>query len=85
MKEYSLYDRKVIIIERCEKKQEIKPTQLMTHLKFWNPIDFELSPPVEILIDRENCKLLDIGKIASEKFGVAVRSTIFPPRKYKLV
>mmetsp|Transcript_15613 Transcript_15613/g.13351 ORF Transcript_15613/g.13351 Transcript_15613/m.13351 type:complete len:304 (+) Transcript_15613:133-1044(+) len=53
MKDYTLYDRKAIIIEKLVEPAEYHPEFIMVHVKFWDAQEFELGDVKEVFFHRD--------------------------------
>jgi hypothetical protein len=72
MKEYALYDRKTIVIEKLEQSAKYDPYFVMINVKFWDVTTFELSDLKEIFVHKDRAVLNDIGTEIGAAFNIPV-------------
>jgi len=72
MKDYALYDKKTIVIERLEEPTKYDPYFILINVKFWDVTTMELSDIKEIFVHKDNAVLHDIGQEIGRIFDIPV-------------
>jgi len=74
LKDYTLYDKKVFVVEILEEDDTSKSSQILVILKKWDIMNFELSMPKQIFISKDNTTMNDFGVLVSSVFDIALEN-----------
>jgi ubiquitin C-terminal hydrolase len=75
LKNYTLYERKNIAVQvLTEPEEEVKPSQLTIIVRKWSPSTWELSQPVELIVDRHS-SLDKFGDKVAQAFNMDPEKT----------
>ena len=69
MRDYNLYDKKAIVIERLDEEEKTTNEDLLIIIKKWDMKKFELEGPWEVFVKKGD-KLKHLAMILSSKFGI---------------
>ena len=72
LKDYTLYDKKVLVIEILDQPDQSNPNQILLLVKKWDIIKFELSIPTEVMINKENTTMNELCIQLSPTFNIDV-------------
>ena len=61
MKDYSLFDNKVIVVEKLDKPTTYDPSKILIYVRGLDNDRFELTAPKEIFIPKEKTTLHEVG------------------------
>jgi len=70
MRDYALYDKKAIVIERLEETEKTTSDDLLIMVKRWDMKKFELEGPWEVFVKKAD-KLKHFAMILSSKFEIS--------------
>lgn len=72
MKDYSLFDNKVIVIEELKEPIVDEPNKILIYVRYLDTEKLELSEPKEIFVSKEKTTLHEVGLEIAKTFEVPV-------------
>jgi len=70
MKDYSLYDNKVIVVEQLKEKQTDEPSKIMIYVRYLDAKNFHLEEPKEVFVPKEKTTLHQVGQEVSNALNI---------------